>query len=175
MKVINLSKTILVYATRWGATAETAQEIMKVLKDKFQIDVDLVNLKDKNNETNRNPDISSYKNVILGVSYAKFNWAKEGMNFLKRNKEKLNTKNLFVFISSARCGGAWKSKNYEKHEQLQKKFIDKKLAKIGVQFTSRRGFGGYYINQPPEKAETRDWDMIREWAEEVGEIISSIS
>lgn len=168
-----MSKTILVYATRWGATTETAREIIKVLKEKFGIDVDLVNLKDKNNETNRNPDISSYDNVILGVSYAKFNWAKEGMNFLKKNKEKLKNKKLFVFISSARCGGAWQSRNYEKHEELQKKFIDRKLEKVGVQFTSRRGFGGYYINQPPDKAETRDWKMIRAWAEEIGEIINS--
>ena len=48
---------------------------------------------------------------------------------------------------------------------------DDKLAKLGLQFTSRRAFGGYYINQPPEKAETRDWDMIRSWAEEIGQIM----
>jgi menaquinone-dependent protoporphyrinogen IX oxidase len=163
-----MSKTILVYATRFGATTETAKEIIKVLKDDFNIKVDLVNLKDKKT---MNPDISSYDNVILGVSYAKFNWAKEGKNFLKRNKEFLENKKLFVFISSGRCGGAWKSKNYENYERLQKKFIDNKLAKLGLQFTSRRAFGGYYINQPPEKAETRDWDMIRSWAGEVGQFI----
>lgn len=168
-----MNKTILVYATRWGATGETAREIAKVMKEKHNIEVDLVNLKDKTNQANRNPDISMYDNVILGVSYAKFNWAKEGMNFLKKNKEKLQTKKLFVFISSARCGGAWKSKNYEKHANLEKKFIDKKVGKVGLQLTSRRGFGGYYINQPPDKAETRDWDMIRAWADEIGQLISS--
>lgn len=76
-------KTILVYATRWGATTETAEEIIKVLREKYSIYVDLVNLKDKKT---KNPDISSYNNVILGVSYAKFNWAKEGTNFLKKIK-----------------------------------------------------------------------------------------
>ncbi|MHA1944634.1 MAG: flavodoxin domain-containing protein [Candidatus Hodarchaeales archaeon] len=165
-----MSKTILVYATRFGATAETAKEIIRVINQGFNIEVDLVNLKDK--ETG-NPDISNYDNVILGVSYAKFNWAKEGKNFLKRNKEILENKKLFVFVSSGRCGGAWKSKNYSKYESLQKKFIDDKLGKIGLSLTSRRAFGGYYINQPPEKAETRDWDMIRSWANEVGQILSS--
>ncbi|MHA1207518.1 MAG: flavodoxin domain-containing protein, partial [Candidatus Hodarchaeales archaeon] len=111
-----ITKTILVYATRWGATTETAEEIIKVLKENFDIDVDLVNLKDKKT---MNPDISSYDNIILGVSYAKFNWAKEGKSFLIRNKEILENKKLFVFISSGRCGGAWKSKNYEKYEGLQ--------------------------------------------------------
>ena len=78
-----MSKTILVYATRWGATTETAKEIIKVLNEKFNINVDLVSLKDKKT---KNIDISSYDNVILGVSYAKFNWAKEGKEFLKKNK-----------------------------------------------------------------------------------------
>lgn len=165
-----MSKTILVYATRWGATTETAKEIIKVLNEKFNINVDLVSLKDKKT---KNIDISSYDNVILGVSYAKFNWAKEGKEFLKKNKELLESRKLFVFISSARCGGAWKDKKIEKYEGLQKKFIDNKLEKIGVQFTSRRAFGGYYINQPPDKAETRDWDMIRSWAEEIGQIMTA--
>ena len=165
-----LSKTILVYATRWGATTDTAKEIIKVLSDNYNIEVDLVNLKDKKT---KNPDISSYDNVILGVSYAKFNWAKEGKNFLKRNKEILENKKLFVFISSGRCGGAWKSKNYEKYEGLQKKFIDEKLKNLNLHFTSRKAFGGYYVNQPPEKAETRDWEMIRSWAVEIGQIMNS--
>ncbi len=165
-----MSETILVYATRFGATTETAKEIIKVLNDKFNVEVDMVNLKD---EKTKDYDISNYDNIILGVSYAKFNWAKEGKSFLQRNKEILDDKKLFVFISSGRCGGAWKSKNYKKYEELQKKFIDNKLAKLGLQFTSRRAFGGYYINQPPEKAETRDWDMIRSWAEEIGQIIAN--
>ena len=67
-----MSKTILVYATRWGATTETAQEIKNVLTSKFNIDVDFVNLKDKKIKKNRNPDISGYENVILGVSVARF-------------------------------------------------------------------------------------------------------
>ena len=69
-----ITKTILVYATRWGATAETAKEIIKVLNEEFNIEVDLVNLKDKKT---KNPDIIPYENVILGVSVAKFRWAKE--------------------------------------------------------------------------------------------------
>ena len=165
-----ITKTILVYATRWGATTETAKEIIKVLNENFNIEVDLVNLKD--NKT-KNPDISSYDNIILGVSYAKFNWAKEGKSFLMRNKKILENKKLFVFISSGRCGGAWKLKNYEKYEGLQKKFIDNKLMKLNLHFTSRRAFGGYMVNQPPEKAETRDWDMIRTWAVEIGDIMTA--
>ena len=45
--------------------------------------------------------------------------------------------------------------------------------KIGLHFTSRRAFGGYYVNQPPEKAETCDWDMIRSWTDEIGQIMNT--
>ena len=48
-----MSETILVYATRFGATTETAKEIIKVLNDNFRVEVDLVNLKDeKTNQKN---------------------------------------------------------------------------------------------------------------------------
>ncbi|MHA2227407.1 MAG: flavodoxin domain-containing protein [Candidatus Hodarchaeales archaeon] len=168
-----MSKTILVYATRWGATTETAQEIKNVLMKKFNIEVDFVNLKDKKNRENRNPDINGYENVILGVSVAKFRWAKEGKKFLERNKGILSEKKLFVFVSSGGAGEAYQDNDLEKYEQLQKKWIDNTLNKYGLQFTSRKAFGGRFVGSLEERGDNRDWDMIRSWAEEVGEIISS--
>ncbi|MHA2245303.1 MAG: flavodoxin domain-containing protein [Candidatus Hodarchaeales archaeon] len=168
-----MSKTILVYATRWGATTETAQEIKNVLMKKFNIEVDFVNLKDKKNKENRNPDINGYENVILGVSVAKFRWAKEGKKFLERNKGVLSGKKLFVFVSSGGAGEAYQDNDLEKYEQLQKKWIDNTLNKYGLQFTSRKAFGGRFVGSFEERGDNRDWDMIRSWAEEVGEIISS--
>jgi menaquinone-dependent protoporphyrinogen IX oxidase len=168
-----MSKTILVYATRWGATKETAQEIKNVLTKNFNIEVDFVNLKDKKNKENRNPDINVYENVILGVSVAKFRWAKEGKKFLERNKEILSGKKLFVFVSSGGAGDAYQANDHEKYEKLQKKWIDNTLNKYGLQFTSRKALGGRYVGSLEKRGDNRDWDMIRSWAEEVGEIISS--
>ncbi len=167
-----MSKTILVYATRWGATKETAQKIKDVLKEKFNITVDFINLKDKKNKQNRNPDITGYKNVILGVSVAKFRWAKEGKKFLKRNKKILAGKRLFVFVSSGGAGEAYQNKDDVKYEKLQKKWIDSNLEKWGLQITSRKALGGRYVGQYSHLGDNRDWDQISSWAEEIGSIIN---
>ncbi|MFX1507296.1 MAG: flavodoxin domain-containing protein [Promethearchaeota archaeon] len=168
-----MSNTILVYATRWGATEETAQEIKKVLSEKYNIEVDLVNLKDKKRKEHRNPDISAYENVILGISVAKFRWAKEGKKFLKKNKSALLGKNLFIFVSSGGAGDAHQKKNLEEYERLQKKWIDNNLDKWGIAFTSRKAFGGRYVGNLSHLGDNRDWDQIRSWAEEVGSIITN--
>ncbi len=167
-----MSKTIFVYATRWGATKETAQKIKNVLTEKFNITVDLVNLKDKKYKQNRNPDITEYENVIIGVSVAKFRWAKEGKHFLKRNKENLSGKRLFVFVSSGGAGEAYQNKEYEKYKKLQKKWIDSNLDKWGLQITSRKALGGRFVGQYSHRGDNRDWDQICSWAEEIGTIIS---
>ncbi len=168
-----MSKTILVYATRWGATEETAQEIKKVLSENHNIKVDLVNLKDKKKKENRNPDISPYENIIIGISVAKFRWAKEGKKFLKKNKKALSKKKLFIFVSSGGAGSAYQQKNLEEYERLQKKWIDNNLDKWGIPFTSRKAFGGRYVGNHSHLGDNRDWDQIRSWAEEVGGIISN--
>ena len=168
-----MSNTILVYATRWGATEETAQEIRKILREEYNIEVNLVNLKDKKKE-NRNPNIAPYQNVIIGISIAKFRWAKEGKKFLKKNKTALNGKKLFIFVSSGGAGDAHQKKNLEEYERLQKKWIDNNLDKWGIKFTSRKAFGGRYVGNLSHLGDNRDWDQIRSWAEEVGTIITKI-
>lgn len=158
-----MSKTILAYVTRYGATTETAKAIVRVLKEDFNIDVDLVDLK-----ANKKPDISSYENVILGVSVAKFRWAKEGKKFLKND---LAGKKLFVFVSSGTAGEAYQKKDLEKYEKLQKKWIDNVLAKYDLQYTSRKALGGRFVGPLSKRGDNRDWDVIREWAKEIGKII----
>jgi menaquinone-dependent protoporphyrinogen IX oxidase len=165
-----MSNTILVYVTRWGATTETAKEIISVLKDKFNIDVDLVNLKDKKN---KNLAVRSYENVILGVSVAKFRWAKEGKKFLKNNRVVLAGKKLFVFVSSGAAGEAYQNNDLEKYEKLQKKWIDNTLKKYNLHYTSRKALGGRYVGSFSHLGDNRDWGVIRNWAEEIGTIISS--
>ncbi|MFX1513492.1 MAG: flavodoxin domain-containing protein [Promethearchaeota archaeon] len=160
-----MSKTLLAYVTRYGATTETATVIAEVLKDKYDIDVDLIDIKE-----NKDIDISQYENVILGVSFAKFRWAKEGKRFLKKNDFK--GKKIFVFVSSGRAGNAFQKNNLEKYQKLQKKFIDNVLEKLKLQYTSRKAFGGRFVQGGIEKWDNRNWDDIRSWAEEIGELIT---
>jgi menaquinone-dependent protoporphyrinogen IX oxidase len=164
-----MNKTVLVYVTRWGATTETAKEIINVIQNEYKVEVDLVNLKDNNS---KNLDISQYDNIILGVSVAKFRWAKEGKAFLKRNKDMLKGKNLFVFVSSGGAGDAYKEKDYEKYEKLHAKWIDNHLKKFNLQFISRQAFGGRYVGGFADRGDNRNWEQIRSWAATVGKIIS---
>ena len=164
-----MNKTVLVYITRWGATTETAMEIIDVLKAEYGIEVDLVNLKDKKH---KNLDISTYENIILGVSVAKFRWAKEGKKFLKKNQEILKEKKLFVFVSSGGAGEAYQERDFQKYEKLQKKWIDNHLKKYNLVFTSRRAFGGRFVGSLADRGDNRDWKLIRDWASEIGKILS---
>lgn len=160
-----MSKTILAYVTRYGATTETAKEIARVLKETFNIDVDLVDIK-----ANKKLDISSYENVILGVSVAKFRWAKEGKKFLKND---FSDKKLFVFVSSGTAGEAYQRKDFAEYEKIQTKYIDKVLKKHKLhQYTSRKALGGRFVGAFSKRGDNRDWDVIREWAKEIGKMIS---
>ncbi|MHA2173806.1 MAG: flavodoxin domain-containing protein [Candidatus Hodarchaeales archaeon] len=165
-----MNKTILVYITRWGATIETAKEIISVLKAEYGLEVDMVNLKDKKN---KKLDISPYENIILGVSVAKFRWAKEGKAFLKKNQDILKEKKLFAFVSSGGAGEAYQEKDYVKYEKLQEKWIDNHLKKYKLEFTSRQAFGGQFVGSLADRGDNRDWDLIRTWASTIGKIISA--
>ncbi|MHA2495660.1 MAG: flavodoxin domain-containing protein [Candidatus Hodarchaeales archaeon] len=159
-----MSKTILAYVTRYGATTETAKEIVRVINENFNIDVDLVDIK-----ANKKLDISSYENVILGVSVAKFRWAKEGKKFLKND---FSGKKLFVFVSSGTAGEAYQRKDFAEYEKIQTKYIDKVLKKQKLQFASRKALGGRFVGAFSKRGDNRDWDAIRGWAKEIGKIIS---
>ncbi|MFW9993301.1 MAG: flavodoxin domain-containing protein [Candidatus Odinarchaeota archaeon] len=164
-----MNKTILAYATRWGATKETAEVIADILRGKYNIEVDLVDIKDKKN---KNLDIRPYDNVILGVSVAIFRWAKEGKKFLKKNRDILPGKKFFVFVSSGGAGEAYEQNDLEKYERLQKKWIDDRLAKFKLHYTSCKAMGGRRTDQ---NWDNRNWAVIRGWADEIGGIITSTS
>ena len=54
-------KTLIAYVTKGGVTEEAACIIAEALRDKYGLQVDLVNLK-----KNSAPDLSQYGNVIVG-------------------------------------------------------------------------------------------------------------
>ena len=71
-------KTLIVYGTRYGATASTSEEIAKVLRDEgFAVRV--VNAKEEKVD-----DISEYELIIVGSGMKINRWTKEPENFLKK-------------------------------------------------------------------------------------------
>ena len=91
-----MSKTLIVYGTRYGATAEVAKEIARILKDQYDLSVQLINLSEK-----KIKDVSGYDNIVLGSGIKMGRWTGKAKRFLKKNFE---GKKLAVFVCSGRAG-----------------------------------------------------------------------
>lgn len=163
-----MSKTLIAFGTRYGATAKSSEVLAKELKEKFNHEVELVKL---SSET-ENVDLSKFDNVIVGTSIAMFSWTKRAKKFLKND---FSGKKLFVFISSAALTYAALEKGeMEKYEKHKKRFLDNVVKKnANIEPTSTAVFGGWIkIRGKPETYRTHNWkeeDMVR-WAEEIGKL-----
>ena len=165
-----MNKTLIAFGTRFGATAKSSEVIAKVLREKFNHEVDVVKL---SSET-ENVDLSKYDNVIVGTSIAMFSWTKRAKKFLKKD---FNGKKLFVFISSAGLTyPALEKGEMDKFERWKRRFLDRVVKKnANVQPTSTAVFGGWIENRgKPGTYDTYNWkeeDMVK-WAEEIGGLTS---
>ncbi|MFW9956396.1 MAG: flavodoxin domain-containing protein [Candidatus Thorarchaeota archaeon] len=90
-------KTLIVYGTRYGATAKTADEIANVLRNN-DIEVKIANAKEE-----KIKDISEYDLIIVGSGIKAFRWTKEPKSFLKRFRNELRQKKVALFV----CAGTW--------------------------------------------------------------------
>ena len=74
-------KTLIVYATRYGATALTSQEIAKILREE-NFEVKVVDAKKEEIK-----DISEFKLVIVGGGLKMGKWTRESDDFLKISRK----------------------------------------------------------------------------------------
>ena len=86
-------KTLIAFATRGGTTEDYANAIRSVLTDEFKMPADVVNLKKR-----RNPDLSQYKNIIVGAGIKIFRMHEEAAEFLETTN--FGGKNVLIFLSS---------------------------------------------------------------------------
>ncbi len=77
-----MTKTLVAYTSKGGATKEAAQIITDVLKSKYGSNVDVVNLrKDRKKVSNMVP----YSNVIVGSGVRSGKVYNEALDFLKQD------------------------------------------------------------------------------------------
>ncbi len=88
-------KTLIVYATRYGATALTSQEIAKILREE-NFEVKVVDAKKE-----KIKDISEFELVIVGGGLKMNRWTGESDDFLKNFQKDLAQKKVAIFVSSA--------------------------------------------------------------------------
>lgn len=162
-----MTKTLIIYGTRFGATEKSSEIIARELKEKFNHEVEVVKL---TNET-ENYDYSGFDNIIIGSSVAYFSWTKRTKKFLKND---FKGKKVFVFISSAGLTyPALESGEMEKYKKRRKFFLDNKIKGMKVKPSSTAVFGGWIKNEKkPDGYDLYNWkeeDMIN-WAKEIGEL-----
>jgi menaquinone-dependent protoporphyrinogen oxidase len=188
-----MTKALIVYGTRYGATAITSEDIAEVLRQEG-LDVNIVNL--KNTKVN---DITDYELFIIGSGIKINKWTKEPENFIKKYQKDFAKNKVALFVC---CGSAEPlDKKEDKAKTLAKartKYLEEKAAKYNLQPIALGLFGGVYnFNKmgwffrksmsavkpqleaagfketEPGLYDTRDVDAIRDWAKEVADLVLS--
>ncbi len=179
-------KTLIVYGTRYGATAETSEEIAKILRGEG-FDVKVVNSKEE-----KIKDVSEYELVIVGSGMHMEKWVGEAEDFLKKFHKDLARKKVAVFISSAFVPLDRSQGKTAEVERAQEKYLEQKVASYSLKpiataifggvldfnkmgFLARKTLGGVkssfeaagYKETKPGVYDTRDWNEIKDWARKI--------
>jgi menaquinone-dependent protoporphyrinogen IX oxidase len=150
------NKTLIAYATRGGTTEEYAKAISSVLTDEFKMQADLVNLK-----KSRNPDLTQYKNIIVGAGIKMFKMHKEGAEFLE--KKNFGEKKVGIFLSSL-----------VPRDEAIKKYVDVILQKnTTLKPIAVEVFGGRMRMFGRTSQDMTDIEKAKEWTRKISEHLRS--
>ena len=183
-----MSKVLILYGTRYGTTKGISDEIEKIIQDNG-LTTESFNLKDV--KLKDIPTLDNYDGIILGTSIKMGMWTKTIKSFIQKRKAELKKKqdSLGFYVC---CGEAKNDINNAKE-----KYINPKLEKFGIQPALFDAFAGAYdlregsslsgmmrkvvigimkeeegIENPDgELYDYRDWDQIRNFANQFAELI----
>ena len=150
------NKTLIAYATRGGTTEDYAKAICSVLTGEFKMQAELVNLGKVHN-----PDLTSYRNVIVGAGIKMFRMHKEGTEFLE--KSDFGDRSVLIFLSSLMP-----------RDEAIKKYIDviiqknPKMRPLAVEV-----FGGRMRILGKTSEDKFDIEKAKEWTRKIAEQLRS--
>jgi menaquinone-dependent protoporphyrinogen oxidase len=134
-----MTKALIVYGTRYGATACTSEDIAAVLRQEG-LDVNVVNLKDEKVQ-----DIAQYELVIVGRGIQIGKWTKGPEKFLEKFQKELAKKKNALFVC---CGSTepldQKEDKNASIKNARTKYLEEKAAKYNLQPIALGLFGGVY-------------------------------
>jgi len=149
------NKTLIAYVSKMGATAESARKIADVLRSKFQLEVDLVDLKEQ-----KAPDLTQYRNVIIGGGVRGGKVYKKALKFLEND---FSDKKVAFYTSSSWAGTPGS------YENAKAKFVENTMAKYPkINPVSTEAFGGRIRYFRKTMLDNTDLAKIEAWAEELG-------
>lgn len=155
------NNTLIVYQTKSGATKENAELIASLLRNNFALEVDIINLKE-----NKKPDLTKYKNIVVGSGIRIGRWYGSAKSFL--NKSDFSGKKLAIFLSSGRAGDP-----AENHDEVVQKYVGKMLRKRpSLKPVTYDAFGGYYKRGSEILEDFRDPEKVKLWTEKLGNFLT---
>jgi len=155
------NKTLIAYETKSGVSKENAHLIATILREKFALEVDIIDLK-----KNKNPDISEYSNIVVGSGIRMGRWYKRPKSFLK--KTDFSDKKLVIYLSSGKVGNP----EFD-HDQIVEDYVGKILNKRQqLKPVAYNAFGGRYERGGKALEDFRDPAKVKQWAEELGKILT---
>lgn len=157
-----MSKLLVAYASKHGATEEIAEAIADELRGAGHA-VDCVS-------AGRVGELGSYDAVVLGSSVYMARWLPDARRLLRRAGRELGGRPLWLF-SSGPCG-------QEEPSWTSPPGIEKRARRLEAR--EHVVFGGRVPDEPsnfiersiarksaPEHRDLRDWAVIRDWADAV--------
>jgi len=149
------NKTLIAYQTKGGATEEAAKKIADALRDKFQLEVDLVDLKEQ-----KIPDLARYQNIVIGGGVRGGKVYSKALKFLEND---LRGKHVAFFVSSSWAGTPGS------YENAKARFVENTLAKYpNVNPVSTEAFGGRIRIMGKTMVDNTDLAKVEAWADELG-------
>lgn len=150
------TRTLIAYVSKSGVTRENASVMAGVLRDKYGLKVDVVDLR-----KTLSPNLTKYKNVIVGSGVRMQRVYKRAWKFLEKNDFK--GKKVVLFLSSLEAGEP------ESYDHAIKKYIQNILAKyLPVKPFAAEAFGGKMKILGFTIKDNRNVEKVKAWAEELG-------
>ena len=153
---MSANKTLIAYVSKGGATEEAAIKIADTLRSKFQLEVDLVDLKEQ-----KVPHLGQYQNVVTGGGVRGGRVYGKTLKFLEND---LSGKKVAFFVSSSWAGTPGSYKN------AKTKFVENTLTKYPkINIISTEAFGGRIRYFRRTMLDNTDLAKVEAWAEEIGQ------
>ena len=162
-------RVLVVYASKYGATAEIAEEIATNLRS-VNLLVDLL-------PADKVLDLSKYHGVVLGSAVYAGRWRKEAVQFLEQCEQKLSEIPVWIFSSGPTGEGdpvellkGWRYPDALKSlmERIQPEDI---MVFHGDLEREKLTFGEKLIVRGVKApvGDFRDWETIADWAQSIVE------
>jgi menaquinone-dependent protoporphyrinogen IX oxidase len=156
-----LGKTLIAYGSRQGATARSARIIAEILKSRFLLEVDIVDLK-----VNKKFSAKPYDNVVIGSSINIGKWTLEATRFLRND---FKGKKVAIFVSA---GDTMQHFRYTHDKTMIDKainlYIDQQMKWYKVKPFSKKILGGIVKVNGEITIDSWDRDEVEKWAMELG-------